>query len=132
MPDKLRNRMQHADSTPEVCPAAIQNSSCLNITESLIAIARENMCSKVGLFYTDECICTICENLFQIAIVLPRNPQSIFMKRLRLYCASLEFLDPPCNMIADQYDKQIYELSAANSNETTTFLQQCQTLTLCR
>ncbi|VDK18022.1 unnamed protein product [Anisakis simplex] len=49
------------------------------------------------------------------------------MRRLRVTCTQLDFLDPPCNMIVDEYGQKIYIVVVQNIPEE----QACKQFGIC-
>ncbi|VDM43563.1 unnamed protein product [Toxocara canis] len=77
--------------------------------------------------YTAESTCAISIMLMKVAETNKQQPEEEFEGRLRLSCTQLDFLDPPCNMIVDEYWKQMHELALRD----VPFDEACKQIGLC-
>uniref|UniRef100_A0A0M3IGK5 Saposin B-type domain-containing protein n=1 Tax=Ascaris lumbricoides TaxID=6252 RepID=A0A0M3IGK5_ASCLU len=91
----------------ELCNAVEKTLAIKMHTRYQEALCQPSFCVR----YTAECTCAISKTLMQVAETNKEQPEDEFEKRLRLTCTQLDFLDPPCNMIVDEYAKKMHELA---------------------
>uniref|UniRef100_A0A0M3IGK6 Saposin B-type domain-containing protein n=1 Tax=Ascaris lumbricoides TaxID=6252 RepID=A0A0M3IGK6_ASCLU len=106
---------------PSICNALY------NSTQRYMRIYGEQLCQLPCPLYSPELTCGLCNNLMKLAITITTLPLEIFEQRLRHMCSELEFLDPPCNMIVDEYRQRLQEVAIQKNDPENA----CATITLC-
>ncbi|KHN72550.1 hypothetical protein Tcan_10098 [Toxocara canis] len=116
-----RTALCNEDVSPAICEALY------NSTQRFMSTYGEVICDLPCLRYSPELTCAICDNLMQLAVTIGQLPLTDFEKRLQLMCSELEFLDPPCNMIVDEYCPTMHEKAQKENGPENV----CQSISLC-